>query len=178
MERLNGWQRFNRSMEWIIAPHKAHERERLEKEAEQARLIEELRSKLQTPQMKARVAQILDKYNLVAYRENIVVPPDGKEAKLLIEPAYQEAFKQIVRNQRPATVFYSMGKMDEMGVPGVMWIDEGEVRISSNQYVFAMFGGVFDHAEEMGYRKIEDGVDFVTQTPYGRFIQAPKTSRI
>lgn len=176
MERLNGWQRFNRSMEWIIAPHRAHERERLEKEAEQARLIEGLHSKLQTPEMKAKVAGILDKYSIVAHSETIIVPQNGKEARLLIEPGYKEVFKRIVRNLRPATVFYSMGKVDEMGIPGVMWIDEGEVRISSNQYVVAMVGGVFDHAEEIGYRKIEDGKDFITQTTYGRFIQVGKTS--
>jgi hypothetical protein len=58
-----------------------------------------------------------------------------------------------------------------MGIPGLMWIDEGEVRIKSDQYIFAMYGGVFDHAEEMGYRKIQDGIDFITKTPYGRFVQ-------
>ena len=177
MERRNGWQRLTRTIEWVIAPHRAFERKRLEGEAQRDRRIEELKDKLQTPEMKAKIAQILEKYKIAAYRETVYVPHGGKEAKLLIEPAYQETFKQIVRDQRPATVFFCMGQMDELGLPGAMWIDEGEIRISSDQYVFAMYGGVFDHAEDIGYRKIVDGEDFITKTRYGRFVQEPLQGR-
>ena len=171
MERISGWRRLTRNIEWIFAPDRALQRERVEKEAEKGRQIAELRTRLQTPEMKDRVAQILDKYNITTYRDTVGVPGDGKGAKLFIEHAYQEAFKRIISNQRPPTVYYLAEKMDESGLPGSMWIDEGEVRILSNQYIFAMFGGVFDHAANLGYKKIQDGIDIISQAPYGRFVQ-------
>jgi len=169
MERRSSIESIRQTLTWIFNPQRAYEKERLRREEEIGEQIKNFRVSLETPEMRAKVEGILEKYSIVGHSKEVILS-DRDKPMLLIEPTYKEVFKRIIKNQKPPIVYFIAGPMNESGVPGQMWFDVEEVRIISNQDVEALLGGVFNKAQELGYKKYVEKRDKGTEITYGRFV--------